>query len=88
MGADPHATGTVTRERETITGVPPLWEAAAAGHLDICKLLINSGVNVNQTTNSNSSPLRVACYDGHLEIGYFIVLKMRGLILPQIAKYG
>jgi ankyrin repeat protein len=69
MGADPHATGTVAFDGEIITRVPPLWAAAAAGHLEVCKLLINHGVNVNQTTNTNSTPLRGACYDGHLEIG-------------------
>jgi ankyrin repeat protein len=71
MGADPHATGTVALKGEIVTGVPPLWAAAAAGHLEVCKLLINSRVNVNQATNTNSTPLRVACYGGHLEIGYY-----------------
>jgi ankyrin repeat protein len=77
MGADPQATGTVARERETITGATPLWAAAAAGHLEVCKLLINSGVNVNQATNNNSTPLRGACCDGHLEIGSYLDLALQ-----------
>lgn len=72
-GADPHATGTVAFDGEIITRVPPLWAAAAAGHLEVCQLLISVGVEVNQTTNTNSTPLRGACYDGHLEIVKFLV---------------
>lgn len=53
-----------------LAGAPVLWAAAAAGHLDIVRYLIEEGgADINQTTLSNSSPLRGACYDGHFEIG-------------------
>lgn len=58
---------------ETIEGAPPLWCAAAAGHLDIVKLLITHGAKVNTTTRTNSTPLRAACFDGHLEIVKYLV---------------
>lgn len=58
---------------ETIEGAPPLWCAAAAGHLDIVKLLISHGAKVNSTTRTNSTPLRAACFDGHLEIVKYLV---------------
>ncbi|KAK6042440.1 hypothetical protein COOONC_20055, partial [Cooperia oncophora] len=50
-------------------------------------LVEEAGANINQTTNTSSTPLRGACYDGHLEIeGHlhdllFIVLReLRGVI--------
>ena len=46
----------------------PLWVASAAGHLDMVVKLISLGANVNATTNTNSTPLRAACYDGHVEV--------------------
>jgi ankyrin repeat protein len=58
----------VTFDGETIEGAPPLWCAAAAGHLDIVKYLIQKGAGVNKTTYTNSTPLRAACFDGHYEI--------------------
>jgi len=65
--------GSVTFDGETIEGAPPLWCAAAAGHLDIVKLLVKSGANVNSTTKTNSTPLRAACFDGHYEIVKYLV---------------
>ena len=32
-------------------------------------LVEKAGVDINQPTATNSTPLRGACYDGHLEIG-------------------
>jgi len=58
---------------ETIEGAPPLWCAAAAGHLNIVKLLVKEGAVVNSTTKTNSTPLRAACFDGHYEIVKYLV---------------
>lgn len=58
---------------ETIEGAPPLWCAAAAGHLNIVKLLIRENAVVNSTTKTNSTPLRAACFDGHYEIVKYLV---------------
>ena len=44
-----------------------------SGHLDIVKLLVKSGANVNSTTKTNSTPLRAACFDGHYEIVKYLV---------------
>jgi ankyrin repeat protein len=65
--------GSVTFDGETIEGAPPLWCAAAAGHLDIVRLLTQWGANVNSTTKTNSTPLRAACFDGHFEIVQYLV---------------
>lgn len=64
---------TVTFDGETIESAPPLWCAAAAGHLGIVKILIRHGANVNSTTRTNSTPLRAACFDGHYEIVKYLV---------------
>jgi ankyrin repeat protein len=63
----------VVFDGETIEGVPPLWCAAAAGHLNIVNLLVKNGANVNSTTKTNSTPLRAACFDGHLDIVQYLV---------------
>jgi len=64
---------TVNFDGETIEGAPPLWCAAAAGHLNIVKLLVKEGAVVNSTTRTNSTPLRAACFDGHYEIVKYLV---------------
>lgn len=64
---------TVVFDGETIEGAPPLWCAAAAGHLNIVKLLVKEGAVVNSTTKTNSTPLRAACFDGHYEIVKYLV---------------
>lgn len=64
---------TVIFDGETIEGAPPLWCAAAAGHLDIVELLVKEGAVVNSTTKTNSTPLRAACFDGHYEIVKYLV---------------
>jgi ankyrin repeat protein len=64
---------TVVFDGETIEGAPPLWCAAAAGHLPVVRLLVRNGASVNSTTRTNSTPLRAACFDGHYEIVKFLV---------------
>ena len=51
---------------ESIEAAPPIWCASAAGHLSCVKSLIGHGANVNSKTKTNSTPLRAACFDGHI----------------------
>lgn len=39
-----------------------------AGHLNVVKTLVKAGADVNHPTNTNSTPLRAACFDGRLDI--------------------
>ena len=50
-----------------------------AGHLEIVRLLVKSGANVNSTTKTNSTPLRAACFDGHFEIVKYLVEHNAGI---------
>ena len=86
--ADVEQAGSVTFDGETIEGAPPLWCAAAAGHLEIVKLLTDKGANVNSTTKTNSTPLRAACFDGHFEIVQYLVQHGAGNICRQYFREG
>ncbi|UYV72886.1 hypothetical protein LAZ67_10001072, partial [Cordylochernes scorpioides] len=57
----------------TVQEAPPLWAAAAEGHLNIVQLLVSHGANINATTSEHSTPLRAACYDGYLDIVRYLV---------------
>ena len=43
------------------------WLAAQKGHLDVLKLLIKAGGDVNQLREGGGSPLIVASGEGHVE---------------------
>ncbi|KAH8857148.1 Protein fem-1 like [Schistosoma japonicum] len=72
-GADVEQVGVVEFEGEQVEGVPPLWCAAAAGHLKLVELLVSRGADVNRTTITNSTALRAACFDGHEQVVRYLV---------------
>lgn len=41
--------------------------------MEIVKILVENGANVNFLTETKSSPLRAACYLGHLNIVEYLV---------------
>ena len=47
----------------------PLMEAASSGHLEIVKLLISHGADVNAQSSSGNTPLMYACASGKLVHG-------------------
>lgn len=56
-----------------VIGATVLWVAASVGNLTIVKMLVERGVNVNHTTGSDSTPLRVACQNNRIDIiRYFL----------------
>ncbi|XP_018054387.1 PREDICTED: protein fem-1 homolog CG6966 isoform X1 [Atta colombica] len=85
-GADVEQPGSVVFEGETIEGAPPLWCAAAAGHLSLVKLLVRRGAKVNSITKTNSTPLRAACFDGHYDIVKFLV--QHGADIEMANRHG
>lgn len=78
----------VVFDGETIEGVPPLWCAAAAGHLNVVKLLVQNNANVNSTTKTNSTPLRAACFDGHLDIVQYLINSGAGNVMEVDHNIG
>uniref|UniRef100_A0A1I8MKC2 Protein fem-1 homolog B n=1 Tax=Musca domestica TaxID=7370 RepID=A0A1I8MKC2_MUSDO len=56
-----------------VYGATALWVAAGLGHLQIVKLLVRHGANVNHNTKAQSSPLRAACYAGRLDIVKYLI---------------
>ena len=66
--ANIEARGTIKIDGEVIEGCTALWIAAAKGHFDVVRLLIEQNAEVDGRTSSNSTPLRAAAFDGHLDI--------------------
>uniref|UniRef100_A0A183CE18 ANK_REP_REGION domain-containing protein n=1 Tax=Globodera pallida TaxID=36090 RepID=A0A183CE18_GLOPA len=58
----------------SIFGVSTLWLATTGGHLDVCKLLVSSGADMQQEVKSGYSPWLVACCEGHADIVDFFVV--------------
>lgn len=52
-------------DRGTKGDCTPLMEAASAGHVDIVKLLLAHGADVNAESSSGHTPLMWACAQGH-----------------------
>ncbi|CAF1443666.1 unnamed protein product [Didymodactylos carnosus] len=65
--------GTIQLDNQTFEGVTALWCATSAGHIDIVKILVEHGADVNHRTKNGSTPLRTACYDGHFAIVKYLV---------------
>lgn len=49
-------------EDHHVHSVSPIWVAAVSGNLDIVKLLIDYGANVNSLSDTGSTPLRSVCF--------------------------
>ena len=60
---------------EQKTGWTPLHSAVSFGHISIAELLINSGANVNMTSNSGFTPLHIAVDQGNVSLVEFLISK-------------
>ncbi|XP_058836327.1 protein fem-1 homolog B isoform X4 [Topomyia yanbarensis] len=65
--------GCVKFDGHLIEGATALWVAAGAGHMNIIKLLVEHGADVNHHTSKLSTPVRAACFDGRLDIIRYLV---------------
>ncbi|CAI6366920.1 unnamed protein product [Macrosiphum euphorbiae] len=66
-------TGDVVHFGSLVKGATALWCAAGTGSMEVVKILVENGANVNFLTETKSSPLRAACYLGHLNIVEYLV---------------
>ena len=56
-----------------VEGATALWTASTLGYLDFVKELVSRGANIEHTTDSKSSPLRGAAFDGHCDVCEFLI---------------
>ena len=61
------------RKLELYQDVTVLWAAAAINHFLIVKRLVEHSARINHTTNTNSTPVRCACYSGNIEMVRYLV---------------
>ena len=59
---------------EKIEDVSPLWLASCYGNVEVVSFLLSAGSNCNEVTKTNSTPLRVACFDGWFEVSFLLKL--------------
>ena len=76
-------TSTVIEGGHPVEGATPLWTASTLGHLDIVKVLIERGANIEHTTDSRSSPLRGAAFDGHMDVVAYLIEKGADIDKPN-----
>lgn len=74
---------TVRFDGYVIQDATALWCASGAGHMPIVELLIKNGANVNNSTATNSTPLRAACFDGRLDIVRYLIEHGADLTIPN-----
>ncbi|XP_053619758.1 protein fem-1 homolog C [Plodia interpunctella] len=55
--------------------VTPLWCAAVAGRLEVLRVLIDAGADVNAGSDSGSTPVRSACFMTHLDVVRLLVAR-------------
>lgn len=57
----------------TKTNSTPLRAACFDGHLDIARLLVKNGADIEIANRHGHTCLMIACYKGHLEIVKFLI---------------
>ena len=72
---DDGATVFMAAEKGHRTGATPFYLAAAKGHLEVVRFLVESGANNKDqgTTENGTTPLCIAAQNGHLEVVRFLL---------------
>lgn len=72
-GADVNGTSTFPHEEIAVGGCTALWGAAATGNLQMCRLLLKHGADLNAMNDICATPLSIAINNGHDEIIDFLL---------------
>ncbi|KAK3606708.1 hypothetical protein CHS0354_013869 [Potamilus streckersoni] len=65
--------GNILVENHPFENVRPLWCAVLFDRFSIMQLLVERGADIEGATESKSTPLRRACYDGNLKMVRYLV---------------
>ena len=65
--------GKVSLGGKYLRGLSPLCSAVFGGHLEVVKLLLSKGANINCKTAKYYTPLMLACLRGSLELVKYLV---------------
>ena len=57
----------------SFTCCTPLFLAAARGHLDVLRCLIENGADINASTTDNCTPLMIAIENGKINVATFLI---------------
>lgn len=63
-----------------------LMEASMDGHVEVARLLLDSGAQVNMPTDSFESPLTLAACGGHVELALLLI--ERGANIEEVNDEG
>ncbi|KAK3091926.1 hypothetical protein FSP39_023766 [Pinctada imbricata] len=77
---------TVVEDNNSTHEVPPIWVAAITGQLELAKILLKYGADVNGMSDSNSTALRASCYKCNLEMVEYLISEGANVNIPN--RYG
>lgn len=60
-------------EEKTFHFATPIWAAAVRNHLNVVKLLVRLGANINSISDSGSTAVRSACFMSNIEVVQFLI---------------
>ena len=72
------------QERNKSIQVTSLWCAAADNKIDKVKILVKYGADINEGSDTLSSPARSACYYNHIEMVKYLVEAGANINLPNV----
>ena len=74
LGARVEEVGRFVIDGDTFEGVTAIWCACGSnGTLEVVKFLVEAGADVNHRTTTNSTPLRIACFEDKIEVVKYLV---------------